>query len=380
MFRVALKAQALAAAGTLAGALLLGMLPGTVMAVGAVSHYVFSPSPIAPAASLAASTTKLVTVSAEDSTNTLVPGAVIYLSISTTTGGGSAMVGTVALTSTPVAFTATTGSISISYKTPAVLPTGGKDILKAANLKSLATITASDIYSFSHVTKYIFVPNPIAVPGTLAAGAAVNVTLTSYNSSSVAVGGATVYLSFKQATGGGSAAVGTTTLTSTPVPFKANSLGQIAIVYHAPAVLPASGSDSIVATDATKNATISKTDNYSFAALHSLAFTPTPIAATATLKAFTKVSVTLTARDAFGNVVAGQPVYLTFIPTTGGGTATVGSKVLSATPSKLVTSSSGTIVVTYTTPATLPTTGTDTLHAANTLSSPTITATDGYTF
>ena len=72
----------------LGGSLLLAALaPGSAFAAGAVTHYVMSPSPIAATASLAAGATKVVTVSAEDSTNALVPGAIVYLSLSQTTGG-----------------------------------------------------------------------------------------------------------------------------------------------------------------------------------------------------------------------------------------------------------------------------------------------------
>jgi hypothetical protein len=364
----------------LSGSLLLATVPGIALAAGPVTHYAFSPSPIHATATLAANATVAVTVSAEDSTNALVPGAVVFLSFSQTTGGGSAMVGTVALTATPVAYTATTGKITITYRAPAILPMGGKDIVKAGNTKTTPTIGATDIYSFAKVSRYVFSPSPIAVPGTLAAGGTVAVTLTAFNAAAVAVPNATVYLSFAPAVGGGSASVGLIALTATPTAFKAGVTGQVAITYKAPALLPASGTDSIVVQDAAKNPTIARTDSYSFAGLHSFLFGPSPIAATGTLHGSARVAVTLTAKDLAGNPIAGANVYLSFMPASGGGTASVGAKVLSATPARFTTGSAGTIVITYATPATTPTTGTDTLTAGNLKALPTVTASDTYTW
>jgi hypothetical protein len=364
----------------LTGTLLLATVPAIAFAAGPVTHYVFSPSPIHATAGLAANATVAVTVSAEDATNALVPSSVVYLSLSQTTGGGSATVGTVALTATPVAFTATTGKLTITYKAPAVLPMGGKDILKAGNAKSAPTISATDVYSFAKVSRYTFSPSPVAVPGTLAAGATVAVTLTALNASAVAVPGAAVYLSFVPAAGGGSASVGTTALTAVPTLFKAGTTGLVAITYKAPAVLPASGTDRITVQDAAKNPTITRTESYSFAGLKSFAFSPSPIAATGSLKAATKVTVQLVAKDLNGNPIAGVSVYLSFVPVAGGGTASVGSKALSATPSRFTTNSAGVISITFTTAATVPLTGTDTISAGNARTLPTVTASDGYTF
>jgi hypothetical protein len=344
------------------------------------THYVFSPSPIAAAGSLGVSHSVNVTVSAESSTNALVPGAVIYLSLSQTAGGGSAAVGATALTTALVPFTAATGSLTITYKTPAVLPTGGKDIIKAANAKVSPTITATDLYSFSLVTRYSFSPTAVATAGSLAANASVPVTVTSFNAANAALAGATVYLSFKPATGGGSAKVGVTALTATPMLFKAGLTGQIVITYVAPAVLPATGTDLLTAQDATKNATVSKADAYSFGKLASFALSPLPIAATGSLGAGKSVTVTLVSKDALGNPVAGAVVYLKFVPAAGGGTAIVGTKALTGTAAKFMTGTSGTIAIVYKTGVTVPLTGTDALSAGNLATGATLTATDSYTF
>ena len=372
---------ALLTSAALGGALLLASVAApSVLAAGPVTHYVMSPSPVAPAASLAINTPKTVTLSAEGSTNALVPGAIVYLSFSQAVGGGSAAVGATVLTTTPVAFTATAGQIVVTYKTPAVLATGGKDVVKAGNAKFSPTISASDLYSFSRVAKYTFSPNPIAAPGTLAAGSITSVTLTSLNASSAAVAGAKVYLSLIKATGGGTASVGTTALSSTPVAFVANGGGQIVITYHAPAVLPTTGTDTVTATDATKNATLSRTDFYSFGAVHSYVLSPNPMAAVGSLAAGKTVSVTLTALDSGGHGVAGALVWIYFTPTTKGGSASVGSRVLSATPASFLTGATGTVVVTYKASMAPPLTGTDTIHIGNLKVAPTIMATVGYTY
>jgi len=371
----------LLASTALGGALLLMLaLPAGVFAAAAVTHYALAPSPIAAAASLAAGSTVTVTVSAEDSTNALVPGAIVYLSLSQTTGGGSAKVGTKALTATPVAFTATTGQISVVYKAAAVLPSGGKDIIKAANAKSSASIAASDSYSYSRVTRYDFLSTPIAAPGTLAAGSSSVVTLTAYDASNLPVPGAVVYLSYAPTSGGGTAAVGVTALTATLAAFVANPSGQVAITYHAPLVWPATGIDTVTAADASKNATITRADSYSFAASGSYLFSPSPIAATGALGAGVTVSVHLTALDAGGHAVSGAVVWISFTPAAGGGSAKVGSKALAATPAKFVTGSTGTVTVTYKSSAAPPLTGSDTITVGNTKTAPTVVVTDTYTY
>lgn len=132
--------------------------------------------------------------------------------------------------------------------------------------------------------------------------------------------------------------------------------------------------------DANKNATISRNDAYSYGKLASYTFTPSPIAALGTLGPNKTVTVTLWAKDAMGGTVAGAFVYLKFIGVTGGGSAMVGTKALSATPARFATSTTGTVAIAYKTGATVPTSGTETISAGNVSLSPTITASDLYTF
>jgi hypothetical protein len=353
---------------------------GRAAAAGPVTHYVINPSPIAATASLSASATVAVTVTAEDSTGTGVAGATVYLSFTPTTGGGSAVAGTTTLGIVPVAFTTNAaGQIAITYQTPAVLPTGGKDLITAKSAKASASIVSLDAYQYSKVTAYTYSAIPLAAPGSLTASQAVSETLTA-RTGRTPVPGATVYLSLAAAIGDGTATVGTTALTSTPQPFTASTTGQIIITYTAPATLPTTGTDVLTAADATKGVSVSKQVAYSYGAPAAYVFAPSPIAATGTLAGHATVTVRLTVRDASGNPVAGAKVYLSFVPTTGGGTAKVGAKALTTTSIAYLTDPTGQVGITYVTPTSVPATGADVITAQNAATGATITATDSYTF
>jgi hypothetical protein len=235
-------------------------------AAGPVANYVLAPSPIAAAGSLGASATVAVTLTAEDSTTAPVPGATVYLTFKhSKTGGGSALAGTTALSLTAQPFvTDGSGHIAISYHTPSTLLTNGEDVITAQNSASLPTIRVTDHYIFNGVQKYKMHPHPIASTGTLGANASLVVTVTALNSSGSAVPAAVVYLLFLPATGGGSASVGTTALTSTPQAFTANGSGAISITYKTPGVPPTSGTDTIKARSAPTHPIVVASDTYTF--------------------------------------------------------------------------------------------------------------------
>ncbi|HJX67304.1 MAG TPA: hypothetical protein VJ258_01120 [Candidatus Limnocylindrales bacterium] len=361
----------------LAGLLMAAALPSTAFAATPVTQYVLSPAPIAAPASLAAGATVSITVSAETATNSLVPGAVIWLSFDPAVGGGTASVGTTSIVVTPAAFTAASGTITVTYTAPAVLPASGQDVLEAADTKQAVTITAIDRYNFAVPATYVWSPDPIAAPGSLAAGATVPVTITAENASAVALPNATVYLSFVPSAGGGSAAVGATALTGTPTAFVVDPTGQLVVTYQAPVALPATGVDTITAQQTPTGST--QTDSYSFGTLKSLAFSPSPIAAAGSLTPGQTVSVTLAATDGMGNPVAGQALYLTFVPVTNGGSAMYGTKALSATAAQVKTDAAGLVAITYTASSGAPNVGPDTLTAGNSKTSPSLSATDTYT-
>jgi hypothetical protein len=123
----------------------------------------------------------------------------------------------------------------------------------------------------------------------------------------------------------------------------------------------------------------------------SYTISPTPIGSPSSLSAGQQIALKVTVSDANGNALSGAPVWLSFGQGTGGGTATAccfftGQSVPSAlgtSPVVLVTGVSqaaGTIVVTYTSPTTLSSGGTDTVTAQNAPASPTVVLTDSYTF
>jgi hypothetical protein len=134
----------------------------------------------------------------------------------------------------------------------------------AENQPTSPTVTANTHYVYC--TIYRFGASPIAPSGSRSPGASVPVTLTADNGLDKGAAGSFVFLSFKQTSGGGSASVGATTLTSTPAVFQSNSNGVVQITYTAPAVLPPSGQDSIVVQDKLTTPTEVNSDAYAFAA------------------------------------------------------------------------------------------------------------------
>ena len=114
------------------------------------------------------------------------------------------------------------------------------------------------------VTSYAWAPSPLGPPSTLASGAKVTVTVTALSTAGTGIGGATVYLSFLPAPGGGKAATHRVTLGATGQPFKTNAAGQITVTYRTPTVLPSRGTDIITAANAAAASTVQASDTYSF--------------------------------------------------------------------------------------------------------------------
>jgi hypothetical protein len=232
------------------------------------------------------------------------------------------------------------------------------------------------------VANYVLAPSPIAAGGSLAASATVVVTLTAEDSTSAPVPGATVWVSFKHSKtgGGGSALVGTTTLNLKPQSFVADTGGHIAISYHTPAILPTNGEDVISAQNTASTPTIRVSDHYIFDKVQRYAMSPHPIAATATLGANHSVTVTLTAQNSSRVGVSGAIVYLLFVPTAGGGSASVGTTALTSSPQAFTANTSGIISITYKTPAVPPASGIDAIKARSAPTHPIVVASDTYTY
>jgi hypothetical protein len=271
---------------------------------------------------------------------------------------------------------------------------------------ALVAIAAGGFGTFHHsaaagtVDKYTFTPKPFATAGTLTATSApISVTVTA-TSVGAPVPSAVVWLSFASVglsppgAFGGSAAVLSTALSSTPQSFTANSGGQISITYTpAPAAttghpFPTSGRDVVTAANLATAATVTNTDSYAFSALASFAWSPAaPIAASGTLAAHDVVTFAVIADDSTGTPIPSATVFLslTSTATTPGSATAVDTnpavtKTLTSTPKTFIADSSGMVSVTYTAPASLPNGGIDTITAQDKGTSPTVTSSDTYSF
>jgi Calx-beta domain len=156
------------------------------------------------------------------------------------------------------------GLVNLTYHVPAQPPAQGRADWLASDNPTHATIHVVDHYVYT--TVYRFGPSPIAPSGSLGPSAIVPVTLTAENGRDQGVANSVVYLSFLQATGGGSASVGLTALTATPTAFTLGSNGALQLNYTAPSTSPGVGQDSIVAQDAPSSPTGVNSDSYAFAA------------------------------------------------------------------------------------------------------------------
>jgi hypothetical protein len=153
------------------------------------------------------------------------------------------------------------GLLVLTYKAPAnLLQFGEADWQAQANGSALA-ITH---YVYCDVLR--FSPSPIATPGTLLAGATVPITLTSEAGLDQGIPNSNVYLSFNATSGGGTAWVGTSQVTSSAQLFTTDSTGALQINYVAPATLPTSGQDSFNVRDAGFSVGAGNSDTYSFGA------------------------------------------------------------------------------------------------------------------
>ena len=131
-------------------------------------------------------------------------------------------------------------------------------------LSLIITNEAPGAATASGVSSIAVSPNPVAAAGSLAADQAVNLTVTAKNASGAAVPNATVYLSFAAATGGGTAEVGTTPLSTTTQAFTTNAAGQVTVTYTAPTAPPATGTDTLTVSTGPGGTGVSSTDSYTF--------------------------------------------------------------------------------------------------------------------
>jgi hypothetical protein len=256
---------------------------------------------------------------------------------------------------------------------------GGVGLLLVGALSTAAVASTA----VAPIAKLVITPTPIAPDGTLLASSAVTLTVTAEDVNNNAIPGATVYLWFATSAGG-RMTTHNTTLNGTPTGYKTGLAGTIKMTYHMPPnPVPTSGASTVAAANAPSGATVVASDSYVFAPSPAVAgykVSPKPIATTNSLAPSSIVPVTITAVDSKGVAVPHGDVYLSFTPTTGGGTAFAHGLALTSTPQLFKASTSGTVSFSYHAPASLPTSGTDTVTIANAASGATVTVTDTYTF
>ncbi len=153
------------------------------------------------------------------------------------------------------------GNVALTYTAPAQLPAQGRaDWVGTAN----PSTTHGAVTHYVYTAVYRFSPSPIAPSGRLGAGATVPITLTAKDGLNNPVPNDTVYLSFSRASGGGSAKVGSTQLTATPVLFTTGSNGALPLTYTAPSSLPSNGQDAVVVQDLRNSPNETNSDSYAF--------------------------------------------------------------------------------------------------------------------
>ncbi|MGZ4032851.1 MAG: hypothetical protein ACXVP2_11905, partial [Tumebacillaceae bacterium] len=348
------------------------------------SHYVMVPNVIATSGTLKANQVKTYAMTVTDAANKPMPGARVFLSLTQAAGSDStAKANGVDLTSTPQAINADQfGQVSLEYTAPSVMPNSGTDKIVAQDAATNARLTGSSSYTFAAISKYVMFPAALATTGSLKAGDTKVVTMTTEDRTGKAIPNARVYLSLTHSIGeGGSATVGLTDLTDTPTAFVSDNNGQIVVTYTAPQELPGFGVDTIKAQDTATNPHISGSSTYTFNSVSKFDVSPVTIADKGSLEPNESTQFAFTAKDASGHYLPKTVVYLSRSQlAAGGGVASVKGTVLTAQPQRFVTNTDGQIIVTYTTPATLPSGGTDAVTIQNTLLNARVKATASYSY
>lgn len=279
--------------------------------LASIAKISFIPFPIAQPGTLTGSTAVTICVQPRDSTGKPIGiGVPVYLSFfsglftAPPVPGGTAMeAGTVALNTTPTSYltvasctsqggTVSADAVPVTYTAPATIPPHGRDVLiaadSAADSGSGGTCSGSgvcnnDTYVYSPVAQYAFTPAPpIALTGSLAAGAVVNFTVTAEDSGLNPVPGAFIDLSLASTSNGGTATgfnhFGTPRLeniTNTPERFGSDSSGAVQIAYTAGTAT--TGTDTITAQDHPLTPTVTATTTYNYGS--TVAFSQAPYTA-----------------------------------------------------------------------------------------------------
>jgi hypothetical protein len=240
---------------------------------------------------------------------------------------------------------------------------------------------------------FAFPQPPIAPAGSIPAGASLSFTLRVTNNG-VADPGVTAYLCQCQDNAGVADSVpgDSTTVPSTQcggagvlpsngslLACTTNSLGQVVLTYHVPTHTVAQGrADWLAVSDTMAHPAHKALDHWVYCTVYR--FNSSPIARSGSLAGGASVPMTLTAQDGL-DVGISNTAYLSFKAAAGGGSASVGATRLTSTPALFSTNASGSLTITYTAPASPPSSGQDVISASDAAKTgSTETNTDTYSF
>jgi hypothetical protein len=236
------------------------------------------------------------------------------------------------------------------------------------------------------VTGYRFPAPPVASAGSIGPGQSVSFKVTVVSGTTPDPGGL-MYLFYAHTRQGDSTTVppaqcsGVSRVSlnqSSPTLCAADSKGQLLITYTTSPQLQAQGGVRFVAENAPSRPTVMANTHYAYSTEYR--FSSSPIARSGSLGLGASVPVLLTAKDGLDHPIPNGTAYLSFVPATGGGSASVGSTQLTRSPKLFTADSTGSIQLTYRAPLIPPTAGVDTMVAQDIASSPTEVNSDMYAF
>jgi hypothetical protein len=235
-------------------------------------------------------------------------------------------------------------------------------------------------------------PSPIALAGSLQAGQTVTWFAQALDGT-LCVPGATIWMQDVTDVPGAVIGLpaaqcgGTSTLPAPnshgagfPVACTADSAGKVTMTYTVPSTIPDQGTLQVNGANASSRASVTGTNWYLYEIIYT--FSTSPIGPNGGLAANQQVNETLQASGVGGTPAVNFLVYLSEHSTgSQHGTVMVGSTPLTSSPQAFHTDTNASIQLTYTAPATLASTGIDTILAQSDLATfPAITTTTAYDF
>ncbi len=229
---------------------------------------------------------------------------------------------------------------------------------------SALPLVAGDLDASASSTGFniAFAAPPIASAGSISPGGSVNFTLTSKNNG-VPIGNQNVNVETTNGVNGDATLVpsaqcfGQTQLQRNHyITCTTDSSGLLVLTYKAPASLLQFGE-----ADWQAQASGSSTAITHYVYCDVFRFSPSPIATPGTLTAGATVPITLTSDAGLDQGVPNSNVSLSFNATPGGGTAWVGTTQLTSAAHPFTTDGTGALQISYIVPATLPTSGQDSI-------------------